>query len=232
MCSLLLFLELAGSPVQSSLQGIPKDLEQQRKWPKFLNRQDLLENMKYIYICELHFEEKFLNQNENRVRLINKMHPLATIFPETLLRKHLCYQVWQLQENLQSKGMLYNVRQLETDAYMKLARKSFSDINELEVLKVLGNDWECRRSPGHIVFYKMQINEKGIPKISQCIRIDAKMHVPLYVDNCPVPLPQWFRKGTTCILNLIASLNLKTFPLIWITRKKNFLRHLSMILRR
>ena len=58
---------------------IPKDLEQRRKWLKFLNRQDLPENMKYIYICELHFEEKFLNQNENRVRLINKMQSFVSL---------------------------------------------------------------------------------------------------------------------------------------------------------
>ena len=45
--------------------------------------------MKYIYICELHFEEKFMNRNENRVRLINVRNPVPTIFPIEIEKKSL-----------------------------------------------------------------------------------------------------------------------------------------------
>ena len=67
------FSNKPGHPSKTAFK-IPKDLEQRRKWLKFLNRQDLSENMKYIYKCELHFEEKFLIRNENRVRLIAKQN--------------------------------------------------------------------------------------------------------------------------------------------------------------
>ena len=69
-------------------------------------------------------------------------------------------------------------------------------------------------------FYKMQINETGIPNFSQCIRIDVKMHVTMYVDNCSVPLPQCFRKGTTCTLNSITQL--ENFPFYLNNKKKEF----------
>ena len=32
---------------------------------KFLNKKDHSENMKHKYICELHFEENIMNQNES-----------------------------------------------------------------------------------------------------------------------------------------------------------------------
>ena len=34
----------------------------------------------YIYICELHVEEKYMNRNENRVKLINANNSVLTIF--------------------------------------------------------------------------------------------------------------------------------------------------------
>ena len=44
----------------------------------------------------------------------------------------------------------------------------------------------------------------------------------MYVDNCSVPLPHWFRKGTICTLNLIASLNLENFPSYLNNKKEEF----------
>ena len=113
--------------------------------------------MKYIYICELHYEEKFLNRNENRVRLISKMHPLPTIFPETIKKTSLLPSLTAPRKPPVERNVMQC--ETETDAYMMLALKSFSDINELEVLKVLGYDWACRRSARQIMSYKMQINE-------------------------------------------------------------------------
>ena len=32
----------------------------------------------------------------------------------------------------------------------------------------------------HIVFYKIEHNELSIPQVTECIRIDDKLHVKLY----------------------------------------------------
>ena len=54
---------------------------------------------------------------------------------------------------------------------MKLFIKSFSHNKEEEILEVLGNEFECQRSSGHVVIHKMETNESGIPNISECISV-------------------------------------------------------------
>ena len=48
---------------------------------------------------------------------------------------------------------------------------------------------------GHIKFYEIEHNELSIPQVTECIRIDNKLHVKLYFKGSPVPLPKWFRHG-------------------------------------
>ena len=52
----------------------------------------------------------------------------------------------------------------------------------------------------HIVFYKIEHNELSIPQVTECIRIDDKLHVKLYYKGFPVSLPKWFRHGHDCHL--------------------------------
>ena len=179
----------AGHPTKAAFK-IPKDLERRKSWLKFLNRKDLSENMNYIYICELHFEEQFMNRNENRVRLINAKNPVPTIFPNGIEKKSLL-------PNLITPRKPPTVRTFQNDeqnldAYKKLFLNSFSEINEQYILEILGNDFECKKLPNVYVFFKMESDENGIPKVSQCIRIDKEMHVTLYCNNCPAPLLLWF----------------------------------------
>ena len=53
----------------------------------------------------------------------------------------------------------------------KLFLNSVSEINEQYILEVLGNDFECKKLPNVFVFFKMESEENGIPKVSQCIRV-------------------------------------------------------------
>ena len=53
----------------------------------FINRKDLGINSNSVFVCELHFEEKFLQTNENRVRLIKKMHLVPTIQSQKLYER-------------------------------------------------------------------------------------------------------------------------------------------------
>ena len=52
----------------------------------------------------------------------------------------------------------------------------------------------------HLVFYKLEENDLSIPQVTECIRIDDKLHVKLFFKGSPIPLPQWFRKGHNCCL--------------------------------
>ena len=78
----------AGHPTKAAFK-IPKDLELRKSRLKLLNRKYRSEDMKYIYICELNFEEKNISRNENRVRLINAMNPVPTKCPNSIENKSL-----------------------------------------------------------------------------------------------------------------------------------------------
>ena len=62
--------------------GLPKDEDLKCRWIRFLNRQDFASSS-YVFICEKHFEEKYLNRcKEKRSRLKNKLKPIPSIYPE------------------------------------------------------------------------------------------------------------------------------------------------------
>ena len=62
----------------------------------------------------------------------------------------------------------------------------------------------------HIVLRRQIANELHIPKVSECIRIDHKLHVKLFFAGSSVPLTQWFRYGYNCYLTKKSMLG--TFP--------------------
>ena len=62
----------------------------------------------------------------------------------------------------------------------------------------------------HIVFYKIEHNELSILQVTECIRIDNKLHVKLYFKGSPIPLPKWFRHGHDCQLS--RKIMLENFP--------------------
>ena len=58
---------------------IPKNEELRLIWIKFLNRTDI-DSLLHIFLCEKHFEEKYLKKNDNRTRLIMNLNPIPTLF--------------------------------------------------------------------------------------------------------------------------------------------------------
>ena len=206
-----------GYPKKTAFR-IPKNEEKREYWLKFLNRKDLNLNMDFIYICELHFEEQFLSRNENRVRLINAHNALPTIFPKEIEKKSLLPNLPSTRAPLQVR--VFRPDEIHSNAYKQLSVKSLSDINEHKVSKILGKDYEFRKTSEHVVFYKMETSEIGIPKITECIKIDHEMHVALFCNNCPVPLPQWFRHGNTC--KLVSLTQLENFPVYLKAKREEF----------
>ena len=44
----------------------------------------------------------------------------------------------------------------------------------------------------------METNSIGIPEVTQTIVIDDQLHVKLYKNSLPIPLPKWFTNGGDC----------------------------------
>ena len=51
-------------------------------WIRFLNRSGV-DGLKTVFICEKHFEKRFLKTNENRFRLNSSLNPIPTIISDT-----------------------------------------------------------------------------------------------------------------------------------------------------
>ena len=63
-----------------------KNPDSKEKWLKFLNRKDPPQE-NYIFICEPHFEEKYLKkENDHRTRLRMSLNPIPTMYPESLVK--------------------------------------------------------------------------------------------------------------------------------------------------
>ena len=85
--------------------------------------------------------------------------------------------------------------------------KSLNNITEKHCLP----GYQYRRAKDHIVMYKLTFNEStGCPAIHECIKIDIDLHVKLQYHGSPIPLPQWFRDGTTATLTRFSML--QNFP--------------------
>ena len=170
--------------------GLPKEEELRERWLKFINRSDLDKNSSYIFVCQKHFEPRFLNRGGERVRLIKKLNPVPTIYPDGRQK-----ETPSLQKSLPSFRRSPKVRVFQEDQLNKFQKEDeidgFSDVND-SLLKYIGSDYSCARYEDHAVFYKLEENELSIPEVTACIRIDANLHVKLFHRGSPIPLPKWF----------------------------------------
>jgi len=64
----------------------------------------------------------------------------------------------------------------------------------------------CRNDES-IVFHKMQFDDIGFPRVPLAVCVDNELHVKLQLNGNPVPLPDFFRKGSDCRLNCATVLN-------------------------
>ena len=61
----------------------------------------------------------------------------------------------------------------------------------------------------NVVFYKVEENDLSVPKITNWIRIDDNLHVRLFHNRCPIPLPTWLR-DKRCTMN--SATQFENFP--------------------
>ena len=75
------FTNLTGHD-QCTVFRLPKKEELANLWLKFINRKDIEKlSRKYVFVCEKHFETKYLSPTKNRTRLLMHLNPIPTLFP-------------------------------------------------------------------------------------------------------------------------------------------------------
>ena len=83
-----------------------------------------------------------------------------------------------------------------------------NDFRQNDVLKSLADITDAVCPTGYkrevhekaVILYKLERSENNhnIPGVTETIVIDEMLHVKLYKNSIPIPLPEWFRKGGDC----------------------------------
>ena len=201
------FTNFKGHPTGTVFE-FTKDVDLKPIWRKFLNRQAQdVDQLKTIFVCEKHFEEKYVHRNAKYPRLLKHLKPIPTIPPDGLR------EIPSLQPSVHTlrkapKQRIFQEDELET--FKKQDEiKDFGGIDQT-LIKYFGYDYLCSRYEDHAIFYKMEKDSLSVPEITHCIRIDSNLHVKLYHKRCPIPLPEWFRRANC---KLSSKSMLENFPI-------------------
>ena len=138
-----------------------------------------------------------MGEGKKRSCLDMSMKPVPTIFdPST----HASSSTSALNAPIRIPRKSAKKRNVFADEYVEF-------VNNDKIMKFESTDeilaptgYTIAKHGDHIVFYKIERNELSIPQVTECIRIDDKLHVKLYYKGSPVPLPKWFRHGHDCHL--------------------------------
>ena len=176
-----------------------KDLELKKKWIKFINRKDIDLKSECVFVCVKHFEEKFIKRNNERPRLIKELNPVPSIYPLDVYKdKPSC--IPSVASSSRKAPTERNLHEDESNIFEnKFKINSFNDVDE-KLLEYLDCNYHIKKYPDHVVYYKLEVDDLSIPSVTETIRIDSKLHVLLFFKGAPLPLPNWFRKGSGCIL--------------------------------
>ena len=152
---------------------LPVKSETRTKWFRFLNRKDLKEDASFIFICELHFEEKFLNRNKERTRLIKFPEPIPTIYPKELVEEKPSVLPTSSTTRKPPFPRVFQPDEIESKAYQELKISSLSDVND-GLLKFLDKGYKYVRNSNNVVCYKLEEKNDSIFQPNSLI---------YYVDN-------------------------------------------------
>lgn len=174
---------------------LPKNEELRKHWIKFINRGDI-NDMSYVFACDKHFEEKYLKRNANRVRLVKTSeNPVPTIFSDS--QKTLPSSVLPTVKTIRKPPVQRIFQRDQLNEFQDFDRiKNFSEINNSLLKHFLFEKHEK-----HATFYKLErTDEFLLPKVTSCIYIDSSLHVKLFYEGSPIPLPKWFCHGRNATL--------------------------------
>ena len=121
---------------------------------RFINRKNVDPNSSYLFICEKHFEEKYLNkQNNQRVRLCNAKNPVPTIHPPSIVKTTPSVLPTLSTPRKPPKARVYGEDEINNEAFKSTAIAIFSKVNE-SLLKSLGNGFLFSKNEDCAILYR------------------------------------------------------------------------------
>ena len=131
-----------------------------------------------------------MGEGKKRCRLDMSMKPVPTIFDAST----------QASSSTSTLKAPIRIPQKSSSKRNVFADECVEFVNNDKIIKFESIDetlapsgYTIAKYEGHIVFYKIEHNELLILQVTECIRVDDKLHVKLYFKFSPVPLPKWFR---------------------------------------
>ena len=149
------------------------------KWKEFVGKKNWTPT-DHSTICYKHFDTKFYNRGK-RWTLLWKLGPVPTLYPPVL------------ENSLKRKSFLV----AEKSILKKVKHLKFDELN----LEHAPSGFYFRRQENHLIYYNLEFDDiTGFPSIRECIKINRELHVELQFKGSPMPLPNWFRQGTSATL--------------------------------
>ena len=169
-----------------------------KAWIRFCNRKDKFVVTNNSGVCAKHFEERLIRYGE-RNTLVWALNPIPTInaVEKDINGKDVPPSVLPTPTS-QRKPPTDRSSPDELNAFKREDEiKNFEEISDS--ICPTGYKLEIHNAPSRkAIFYKMEMNSVGIPEVTQTIVIDEQLHVKLFKNSLPIPLPKWFTKGGDC----------------------------------
>ena len=145
---------------------LPKDKDQQIKWPYMLNRNDL-ETQKHVFACYKHFTNHFVKKNNHRHRLICSMNPSPIILPASKSTTNVS-EAERERLNTKTPRKPPTARVLQSNELQIF--KQMDTIGNLEeiddiCIKSLGEGFTSLNRNGHLIFFKLETNIFNVPEV-------------------------------------------------------------------
>ena len=175
--------------------SFPVDPPLKRRWIQFTNRAQW-EPTEHSGICIYHFDEKYLIRSK-RVTLNYKINPVPTIItnPELLSKPSLQASSNTSFRKPPTKRKYEHPLLDQTEEFKKLDLiNCFEDLSE----SFSPVEFLFKKMDDSVLYHRLFF-EDNIPFV-ESISIDRDLHVKLHHKGNPIPLPEWFRKGS-CKLN-------------------------------
>ena len=162
------------------------------RWTKFINRKDWVP-CKNGEICSKHFENKFLKTGK-RTTLRWDLNPVPSIYPDSgNFPPSLLPSVPPKRKSPTRREFSDQISEFK----QKDETEYFSQINEA----FCPPGYQLKLQKNKAIFYKTEncpVND--IPLVTETIVVTDALNVKLFWKAIPVPLPEWFRKGSNCRL--------------------------------
>jgi len=176
-----------------------------KNWVNVCGRQDFVPNPEKTWegLCSRHFENRLIKIGKgNRFYLKWNLDPVPTLHSKNTESVKSCLAVPKPPRKAPFERVF---QKDEWEDFRKQNEiRSLVDIKEIHA--PCGYDF--KKGEWYVLFYKLEINEEsGVPtRVFGSIRVDSELHVKLQCNGNPVPLPEFFRKGTDCRLTSVTML--------------------------